>query len=356
MPERRKGSAIVPVQEALDEIRAGRMIILMDDEDRENEGDLCVAAERVTPEHINFMATYGRGLICLSLTEGRCEQLAFNPNQSGMNPAAIEYSRVTTFKNDLGGQVNADGTPQTTWGQTFQKLANDHPSFRQIMPFQRTPVNLARWSWERTPVLANFSKIERTGLRSFASNVGLGGYVAVGHDRLLLVLRVVLAQRVADEPFVEQDRTQIIVASKDNPVHVVAFPLHEASRTVETNEGVHCGIVLGDAGLEPDADPLCRGVEVVHKLEARRLPKPVDRGHVEEQVELELGLQPLHGAVQLRRLEHQHPHAVLQNVQHVRGHDQKSLVKIGCREPAILSCSFMMPSITVSGRGGQPGT
>jgi 3,4-dihydroxy 2-butanone 4-phosphate synthase/GTP cyclohydrolase II len=75
MPERRKGSAIVPIEEALDEIRAGRMVILMDDEDRENEGDLCVAAERVTAEHINFMATHGRGLICLSLTENRCDQL-----------------------------------------------------------------------------------------------------------------------------------------------------------------------------------------------------------------------------------------------------------------------------------------
>jgi 3,4-dihydroxy 2-butanone 4-phosphate synthase / GTP cyclohydrolase II len=51
------------------------MIILMDDEDRENEGDLCVAAERVTAEHINFMATHGRGLVCLSLTEERCGQL-----------------------------------------------------------------------------------------------------------------------------------------------------------------------------------------------------------------------------------------------------------------------------------------
>src|SRR5579884_1708784 len=67
-PTRR--SRIVPVEEALEEIRAGRMIVLMDD-----EGDLCVAAERVTAEHINFMATYGRGLICLALTEERCEQL-----------------------------------------------------------------------------------------------------------------------------------------------------------------------------------------------------------------------------------------------------------------------------------------
>src|SRR5579875_2364617 len=72
-PTRR--SRIVPVEDALEELRAGRMIVLMDDEDRENEGDLCVAAERVTAEHINFMATYGRGLICLALTEERCEQL-----------------------------------------------------------------------------------------------------------------------------------------------------------------------------------------------------------------------------------------------------------------------------------------
>jgi 3,4-dihydroxy 2-butanone 4-phosphate synthase/GTP cyclohydrolase II len=55
------------VNRALDEIRAGRMVILVDDEDRENEGDLCMAAELVTPEAINFMAKFGRGLICLTL-------------------------------------------------------------------------------------------------------------------------------------------------------------------------------------------------------------------------------------------------------------------------------------------------
>ncbi|MDI6763939.1 MAG: bifunctional 3,4-dihydroxy-2-butanone-4-phosphate synthase/GTP cyclohydrolase II [Thermodesulfobacteriota bacterium] len=63
------------IEEALDEIRQGRMIILVDDEDRENEGDLTMAAEKVTPEAINFMAKYGRGLICLSLTEERLNEL-----------------------------------------------------------------------------------------------------------------------------------------------------------------------------------------------------------------------------------------------------------------------------------------
>jgi 3,4-dihydroxy 2-butanone 4-phosphate synthase / GTP cyclohydrolase II len=67
------------VEEALDEIRAGRMIVLVDDEDRENEGDLAMAAEKVTPEAINFMAKFGRGLICLAMTEQRCDALALAP-------------------------------------------------------------------------------------------------------------------------------------------------------------------------------------------------------------------------------------------------------------------------------------
>ncbi|OAJ69412.1 3,4-dihydroxy-2-butanone-4-phosphate synthase [Methylobacillus sp. MM3] len=66
---------ISPIQEIIDEIRNGRMVVLVDEEDRENEGDLVLAAQFVTPEHINFMAKHGRGLICLTLTEERCHQL-----------------------------------------------------------------------------------------------------------------------------------------------------------------------------------------------------------------------------------------------------------------------------------------
>ncbi|GAB4367835.1 MAG: bifunctional 3,4-dihydroxy-2-butanone-4-phosphate synthase/GTP cyclohydrolase II [Deltaproteobacteria bacterium] len=67
--------ALATIEEALAEIRAGKMIILVDDEDRENEGDLTVAADHITPEAVNFMARYGRGLICLSITEERARQL-----------------------------------------------------------------------------------------------------------------------------------------------------------------------------------------------------------------------------------------------------------------------------------------
>ena len=67
--------AFASIEDAAAEIREGRMIIIVDDEDRENEGDLVCAAEKITPEVINFMARHARGLICLPLTEERCDEL-----------------------------------------------------------------------------------------------------------------------------------------------------------------------------------------------------------------------------------------------------------------------------------------
>ena len=67
--------SVSTIEEGLVDIKSGRMVILVDDEDRENEGDLCIAAQFVTPEAINFMARYGRGLICLTLTEEHADKL-----------------------------------------------------------------------------------------------------------------------------------------------------------------------------------------------------------------------------------------------------------------------------------------
>ena len=73
------GMPISPIPELIADLAAGRMVILVDEEDRENEGDLVLAADHVTPEAINFMAKYGRGLICLTLTRERCQQLQLPP-------------------------------------------------------------------------------------------------------------------------------------------------------------------------------------------------------------------------------------------------------------------------------------
>jgi 3,4-dihydroxy 2-butanone 4-phosphate synthase / GTP cyclohydrolase II len=72
-------SAFTDVPTAIEEIRTGHMVVVVDDEDRENEGDLTLAAEKVTPEAINFMAKHGRGLVCLALTEERLDHLRIPP-------------------------------------------------------------------------------------------------------------------------------------------------------------------------------------------------------------------------------------------------------------------------------------
>src|SRR6201996_4487144 len=74
-----QSNAFTTVPEAIADLKAGRMIVVVDDEDRENEGDLTLAAEFATPEAINFMARFGRGLICLTLTEDRADALRLGP-------------------------------------------------------------------------------------------------------------------------------------------------------------------------------------------------------------------------------------------------------------------------------------
>src|SRR6201988_5055960 len=73
-PRNRNGT-FAAIEDAVAAIRAGRMVIVVDDEDRENEGDLTIAAEKITPDAVNFMARYGRGLVCLSMTAERLDQL-----------------------------------------------------------------------------------------------------------------------------------------------------------------------------------------------------------------------------------------------------------------------------------------
>ena len=79
------------IDEILADIRAGRMVVIMDDEDRENEGDLVMAAESVRAEDVNFMARYARGLICLTLTRDRCRQLRL--------PLMVEHTNAITTTN-----------------------------------------------------------------------------------------------------------------------------------------------------------------------------------------------------------------------------------------------------------------
>ena len=86
-----------PIEEAIEDIRAGRMVVVCDDEDRENEGDLTIAAEFATPEAINFMAREGRGLICLALTPERCDELGLDL-MAAKNESAFETAFTVSIE------------------------------------------------------------------------------------------------------------------------------------------------------------------------------------------------------------------------------------------------------------------
>ncbi|HBP66391.1 MAG TPA: bifunctional 3,4-dihydroxy-2-butanone-4-phosphate synthase/GTP cyclohydrolase II, partial [Desulfosporosinus sp.] len=98
------------VEEALEDIRQGKMIVMVDDEDRENEGDLVMAAEMATPQAINFMATYGRGLICAPLTRDRIHALQLEPMVTN-----------NTDPHETGFTVSVDSVESTTGISAFER-------------------------------------------------------------------------------------------------------------------------------------------------------------------------------------------------------------------------------------------
>ena len=101
---RKKTSPFASIDDAIAAFRAGRMIIVVDDEDRENEGDLTIAAEQITPDAINFMARHGRGLICLSMTPERLDELDI--------PLMVQQNS-STFETAFCVSIEAKGTTST---------------------------------------------------------------------------------------------------------------------------------------------------------------------------------------------------------------------------------------------------
>jgi 3,4-dihydroxy 2-butanone 4-phosphate synthase/GTP cyclohydrolase II len=100
-------------KEILEDIKAGKMVVIMDDEDRENEGDILMAAEAVTAGHINFMAKHGRGLICLTLSEQRCQQLRL-PLMVGDNKAQLETNFTVSIEAAEGVTTGISASDRAT--------------------------------------------------------------------------------------------------------------------------------------------------------------------------------------------------------------------------------------------------
>src|SRR3569832_528195 len=115
------------IPEIVDELRRGRMVVIVDDEDRENEGDLVMAASCVRPEDINFMARYGRGLICLTLTRERCERLRLPLMVSGTR---AKHRKQPSHNNPHKAQPDNGRTRagHTEAGCDLARLAGFEPS------------------------------------------------------------------------------------------------------------------------------------------------------------------------------------------------------------------------------------
>ena len=110
------------IEEAIEDIRNGKIIIVVDDEDRENEGDFLAAAEKITPELINFMATYGRGLICAPMTESRCKELELKPMVTN-NTDHMETAFTVSV--DLKGNGVTTGISAGDRAKTILALVNN---------------------------------------------------------------------------------------------------------------------------------------------------------------------------------------------------------------------------------------
>ena len=118
-----------PIPEILEELRAGRIIILCDDEDRENEGDFCMAAEKITPEAVNFMITHGRGLVCVPLESDRIETLGLHP-QSPVNNARLGTNFTVSVDARVGITTGISSADRAT---TIAALIDDQSTAADLV-------------------------------------------------------------------------------------------------------------------------------------------------------------------------------------------------------------------------------
>ena len=121
LPENYPGPGLDSIEEAIEEIKQGKVVIVVDDADRENEGDFIAAAEMATPEMINFMATHGRGLICASIPEERCDELELDL-MVGKNTSYHETQFTVSV--DLIDENSSTGISASDRSRTIKALVN----------------------------------------------------------------------------------------------------------------------------------------------------------------------------------------------------------------------------------------
>ena len=237
------------IEEAIEDIKAGKIVIVVDDEDRENEGDFLAAADKVTPEMINFMATHGRGLICAPLIEDRCEELELEL-MVGKNTA--EYETPFTVSVDLIGHGCTTGISASDRAKTIKALVNPNTRAGElgkpghIFPLKARKGGVLRRAGhtEAAIDLARLAGLYPAGViveimnedGSMARMPELQ-LIAKKHQLKIVTIKDLIAFRIKNESLIEK---QIDV---DLPTEIGNFKLH-AFRQI-TNDQTHLALVKG---------------------------------------------------------------------------------------------------------------
>ena len=237
------------IEEAIEDIKAGKVVIVVDDEDRENEGDFLAAADKVTPEMINFMATHGRGLICAPLIEDRCEELELEL-MVGKNTA--EYETPFTVSVDLIGHGCTTGISARDRAKTIKALVNPNTRASElgkpghIFPLKARKGGVLRRAGhtEAAIDLARLAGLYPAGViveimnedGSMARMPELQD-IAKKHQLKIVTIKDLIAFRIKNESLIEK---QIDV---DLPTEMGNFKLH-AFRQI-TNDQTHLALVKG---------------------------------------------------------------------------------------------------------------
>lgn len=257
------------IPELIEDIRAGRMVVLMDDEDRENEGDLIMAASKVRAEDINFMARFGRGLICLPLTRDRCEQLAL-PLMVNKNDARF----ATNFT------VSIEAAEGITTGISAQDRAH---TVRAAVAEDAGPRDISQ-PGHVFPLMANPGGVLS---RAGHTEASVDLVTLAGLDPSAVLVEILnedgtMARRPQLEVFarehglklgtiadliryrLENERTVELISRHEVDTDFGAFTLHTYRDTIEGR--LHWALLKGEAGPEHSTDPMLVRVHVQNPL------------------------------------------------------------------------------------------
>ncbi|MEE3037762.1 MAG: bifunctional 3,4-dihydroxy-2-butanone-4-phosphate synthase/GTP cyclohydrolase II [Bacteroidota bacterium] len=237
------------IEEAIEDIKTGKVVIVVDDEDRENEGDFLAAAELVTPEMINFMATHGRGLICAPLVEDRCDELDLQL-MVGKNTA--EYETPFTVSVDLIGHGCTTGISASDRSKTIKALVDPNTKAKDLgKPGHIFPLKARRGGvlrraghTEAAIDLARLAGLYPAGviveiMNEDGSMARLPELkkIANVHNLKIISIKDLIAYRIKNESLIEK------LIDVNLPTHVGNFSLH-AFRQI-TNDQIHLALVKG---------------------------------------------------------------------------------------------------------------